>query len=987
MKTIVAAAASLAALQPLPGAAGPDEGPDAGSELALHSRVIRPGPADLEGLRAAAARAHGRSRIHALIRLDGIPSPARRAALSREGLFLLSYVPDRAWLASLPSDDIGRIVALPGVRWAGPLDPADKISPILRRGGFGGWAHDGSSGRCVVLVTLFRDVGLEEGEEAVRSLGGRVTGEAGLVHTLVAEIPVAAVEALAAHDIVEWIEQPLPPLEPVNAGNRAVVGADTLQAAPYNLAGSGVNVLVYDAGRVYGHSDLVARMTEGDSSPFHEHATHVACTVCGDGTVTFNNRGMAPAANLLSMGFEYDGSGVFLYTNPGDIEDDFTYAKNAWPPSADLLNASIGTNTAWNGFPCSYEGNYGVTDILLDSIVRGSLGEPFIMAWAAGNERGDGRCGSSYRTTAPPACAKNPIQSGATNESDGMSSFSSWGPTDDGRIKPVVCAPGVNVLSCNQSNGYRTMSGTSMASPTTAGVIALMLEQYRITYGTAVAFLPSSAKALLIHTAADLGPAGPDFRFGYGRIDAVAAADRIIARDLREEPATVHDETRDYAVTVAPGTPELRASLAWDDPPGTLMAVRKLVNDLDLELVAPGGAVHRPWVLDPANPSDTATTGADNLNNQEQVVVSGPAAGVWTVRVRASALPEPPQAYSIVFPGAADIAPAVTPGATPTPTPTPKVCYEAVTNGGFESGSDPWVLTGSAVRSAQQARSGSYSMRLGGPGNGRMHLEVGVPPSAAGATLSYWVRMQTAETDPDPDDFLDVEIHDGAGRTLTTLQSLSDRDPSYKDAWRQESFTLGSDLAGRTIRLHFQALVNNTMATYFFIDDVGLEICGSELPPTPAPTPTPAPNYINLSLSPVQLRPGGAVELSWRCDFSRWDYAGRPVDVYLAAIRDPKAAGASSSIGDALAGGEVRLFEDGMRTSYRFTGAVRAPCWRGVVFPPTPLAGTLRFTVPPDPSFHGDWVFATAFFLKDPPGPVRDDGLPVENSDIATVAP
>ncbi|MDD5556415.1 MAG: hypothetical protein PHN82_04095 [bacterium] len=160
--------------------------------------------------------------------------------------------------------------------------------------------------------------------------------------------------------------------------------------------------------------------------------------------------------------------------------------------------------------------------------------------------------------------------------------------------------------------------------------------------------------------------------------------------------------------------------------------------------------------------------------------------------------------------------------------------------------------------------------------------------------------------------------------------------------------------------------------------------------PVPAPTATPAPppGYIHPSLAPGRVPPGGTAGLSWRCEFTPWNYEGQPVDVYLAAIRDPKVAGAASSVEEALAGGEVWIFEKGMKTSYRYAGTVKAPCWRDVVFPPAPLLGTLDLAVPADPSFHGNWVFATTFVRKGPPGGfVRDDGRPVENSNIATVAP
>jgi hypothetical protein len=849
------------------------QGSNPGFEVLLRSRRFTPqrgtNAETRDALRTAGASAltAGRKKIHALIQLGEIPGAGRREELARAGVELLTYLPNYAWLAALPADDPLRSASLPGVRWVGTLAAEDKLHPSLRRGELGAWAYDKGSGLAVVLVQLFRDAGLDAGEEAVRKHGGRVIGEAALINTLVAEMPSSALNPLAAEDIVEWIEQPIPPLQPINAENRAIVGANTLQMVPYNLDGSGVNVLVFDVGRADSHLDLNSHMDYGDSTPFdasYHHPTHVACTLCGNGTAAYNNRGMAPAANLLSMGFEWDDAGVFLYTNPGDIQNDFDYAKNTWLPSADLVNVSLGTNTAWNGFPCSYEGNYGLTDQLLDSIVRGSLGEPFIMAWANGNERG-GACGSSYHTTAPPACAKNPIQSGATDESDAMSSFSSWGPTDDGRIKPVICSPGVNVLSCTSGSSYGTLSGTSMASPTTAGIIALMLQQYRATYATAGEFLPSSAKALLIHTAVDLGSTGPDYQFGYGRINGVAAVDQIIAQNLREESIGAPGEIHEYSIAVSPGTPELRVSLAWDDPPGTLVAVKKLVNDLDLELVAPGGAAHSPWVLDPASPGDPARTGVDSLNNQEQVLVSSPSAGSWKIRVRATVLPDAPQAYSIVFPGAAGIAPSVAAGATPTPTATSNGYYEAMTNGDFESGAAPWAWSGSAVRTPSP-HSGSYAARLGGTNDGSLSQQLSVPSIATGATLTYWVRMDTSES-THPWDFLDVELRDGSNSTLTTLQSLSDGDGFYQGSWRQETFALGADYAGRTARIVFQADVDSMVNTYFSVDDVSLTICYSGTlptptpdatgtpPPTPTPTPTPLVDLIMSSGNPAVGQP------------------------------------------------------------------------------------------------------------------------------------
>ena len=123
---------------------------------------------------------------------------------------------------------------------------------------------------------------------------------------------------------------------------------------------------------------------------------------------------MAPAAEVVSYGFE--GGAGFLYTNPGDLEDDYTEAVSLY--GADLSNNSIGTNTAPNGYPCDWEGNYGATGALIDAIAGGSLGAPFRIVWANGNERNSGRCGTliscaaaTRRASACPPSAISPRNS------------------------------------------------------------------------------------------------------------------------------------------------------------------------------------------------------------------------------------------------------------------------------------------------------------------------------------------------------------------------------------------------------------------------------------------------------------------------------------------------------------------------------------------------------------------------------------------------
>ncbi|MDP6415134.1 MAG: S8 family serine peptidase, partial [Gammaproteobacteria bacterium] len=391
-----------------------------------------------------------------------------------------------------------------------------------------------------------------------------------------------------------------------------------------------------------------------DSSGLGYHPTHVAGTIGGDGSGSSGLYcGMAPNVLMQSYGFEYDGTGTFLYTNPGDIEADYNEAINTY--GAEISNNSIGTNVASNGFPCEWEGDYGATSMLIDAIVRGSLGAPMRIIWANGNERGGGRCGSLYNTTAPPACAKNHITVGALNSNDdSMTSFSSWGPTDDGRIKPDVSAPGCQsdgdggVTSTWDDGGYGTICGTSMAAPAVCGLSALILEDFKALYPGEPLPRNSTLKILLAHNAADLGNTGPDYKFGYGSVRVKNTIDFMRAGSFLEDSVD-QGEDKVFFVYVSPGASFLKATLAWDDPPGAINTIPELVNDLDIVAISPNGVtIHYPWTLDPADGDAPAVrTQADCTNNIEQVVVDNPESGVWTIRVRGYSVPSGPQVFSL----------------------------------------------------------------------------------------------------------------------------------------------------------------------------------------------------------------------------------------------------------------------------------------------------------------------------------------------------
>ncbi|MHC4610382.1 MAG: S8 family serine peptidase, partial [Planctomycetota bacterium] len=603
---------------------------------------------------------------HIVVQFDRPIGTAERTQLRAAGMNLLTYLGNQAFFASLADGgvNVSDLSALPFLASVQSIERAWKLDPRIIAGDVPTWAvvaEDISGGQTVGVYVLFHgDVPLHTRATATAERhGARVRDVLESVNGVVIELPLSNIGALADEDAVQWIEWPLPRMSEINDSNRAITEADIVQGAPYNLDGSGVTVLVYDAGTGRAsHVDFQGRLTVRDSSGMANHATHVSGTVGGAGVASPTHRGMAPGVSIESYGFEYDGTGTFLYSNPGDIEADYDQAINVY--GADISNNSIGTNTETNGFDCTIQGNYGVTSALIDSIVGGSLGGPFRIVWANGNERQGSRCDiegyGDYYSTAPPAGAKNHIAVGALNSNDdSMTSFSSWGPVDDGRMKPDVSAPGCQsggdggVTSCSSSGdtAYTTMCGTSMASPTTCGLSALLLQDFRNQFSGEPDFRNSTLKILLAHNAEDRGNVGPDHQFGYGSVRIQRTVDFMRSGNFLENQVD-QGQTFSVLVLVNAGDPELKVTLAWDDVPGTPNVDPALVNDLDLRLIDPSSQQHYPWTLDPFSPGSPAVrTQADHVNNIEQVLVDNPATGVWRVEVSGYDVPQGPQVFSL----------------------------------------------------------------------------------------------------------------------------------------------------------------------------------------------------------------------------------------------------------------------------------------------------------------------------------------------------
>jgi len=209
-----------------------------------------------------------------------------------------------------------------------------------------------------------------------------------------------------------------------------------------------------------------------------------------------------------------------------------------------------------------------------------------------------------------------------------------WGPPATVASNPTMVADGVNVLSSisTSDNAYDIYSGTSMATPASAGSSFLLQEYYYKQHGV---FMHSSTlKGLLIHTADEAGSSpGPDYAFGWGLINMERAASVITADNGDHSQQIIQSSLTGtapatYSVTASGKTPVV-ATICWTDIPGTPATIPanshnfkdpgiKLVNDLDLRITDNvSGKVYFPWILDPNNPGAAATKG-NNIRDKRR---------------------------------------------------------------------------------------------------------------------------------------------------------------------------------------------------------------------------------------------------------------------------------------------------------------------------------------------------------------------------------
>lgn len=442
-----------------------------------------------------------------------------------------------------------------------------------------------------------------------------------------------------------------------NKGAGQTTRTDLVQtggSAGLDLNGENMIGGIWDGGRVRAsHILLENRVTQIDASPsLSDHSTHVSGTMIGTGDVVNGNaKGMAPEASLNAYDFLNDEAEMTSAAANGLLVSNHSYGLRI------------------DQLPLWRLGYYDDNARNLDNIV---FNAPYYLpVVSAGNDRQSGKNpgDGGYDYLTDKGVSKNSVVCAAVYQitnyngpsSVVMSSFSSWGPTDDGRIKPDISGKGVNTYSSTAftNTSFDRYDGTSMSAPNISGSLLLLQQHHNNINGSYM--LGSTLRGLLLHTADEAGTTpGPDYKFGWGLMNTKKAADVITNNgetSIIIEEQLAQDEVYTFSVQ-ANELEDLVASITWTDPAGNSpqggindLGTRMLVNDLDLRISDDGGATFFPWKLNPLTPAAPATQGDNLVDNIEKIEISNPV-GEYVIRVsHKNTLRNGFQAFSLIVTG------------------------------------------------------------------------------------------------------------------------------------------------------------------------------------------------------------------------------------------------------------------------------------------------------------------------------------------------
>ncbi len=564
-----------------------------------------------------------------IIQFEQILTQEEKELLSSKGIHLMDYIPSHAFISRIEQHvDLDELKQF-NVHAVSKIEPAYKLSKKLHQQTYDEWAVFGKN--IQLNAVAYEHIDKNQVISKLDNLGAKVVNS-NYMNIIQLGIPIAKLNQLYSLPHFYYFEQIDAPGEPENlvgVTNHRSNNLATEYASGLKYDGTGITVMLQDNSRLDEHIDYTGRFFDINSTQSGDHGEHCGGTIAGAGNLDPVARGMAYGADVLVYDANNNNynSVPTIYTN-----DDVRITSKSY---------SNGTNAGYTSLARQ-----------LDQQTRQM--PDLIHVFSAGNSNGSGSTaagGQWFNITGGHKAGKNVIAVGNLTNEDVIASSSSRGPAEDGRIKPDISAVGTNVYSTVDPNTYDSKTGTSMACPGVAGVLAQLYHAYKDMNGGTNP--PAGLiKAAVLNTGDDLGNPGPDFIYGWGRINARRAYD-IISNNNYITSSVSQGSSNSHNINVPANTDQLRIMVYWTDYEGATNASPALVNDINMTVIDPNTASYNPWVLDPTPNATTldmpAVRGVDNLNNMEQVTIDNPVAGTYDVSISGFSIPQGPQTYYIVY--------------------------------------------------------------------------------------------------------------------------------------------------------------------------------------------------------------------------------------------------------------------------------------------------------------------------------------------------
>ena len=570
---------------------------------------------------------------YGLLHLSEWLTQEERQALEDAGMRFLDYVPRKSYYVHVPAGQAMLLEQHEKVNGLYAIPATLKLDPTTATLPYPDYALT-KKDAIRLQVTVFPDQEPITIKQDLRDQRFTVERQHTLNRVWIVQTTPERLKDLANRPYVQYIELIDEPGEPENHVGRTLHRTNAIHTdyqGGLQYDGSGIKVQMQDDGGIGPHIDYEGRVPKqfsDDFNPNENHGDHVAGTIMGAGNLNPRARGMAAGAELYV--YEYD-----------PMNDSIV-------PHYSEYGIRITSTSYSNG--C----NRGYSTTARDHDMETRMLPELIHVFSAGNSNGQD-CGYGAgnqwgNVTGGHKVGKNVIAVANLNRNDAIANSSSRGPAHDGRIKPDISAQGTDVLSTLPFNNYAEFTGTSMACPGVSGSLAQLYHAYEDLNG----HTPPSAlmKAVIMNTAEDLGNPGPDYIFGFGRINNLKALETLTGQTYMADTLAQGDSLT-FSLNIPSGVVQARVMLYWHDYEATAGAAKALVNDLDFTVTDPNQQLHLPYVLNPfPNPDSLnapAKPGIDSLNNVEQVELFQPSAGTYTLTVKGKAVPQGPQPFYIVY--------------------------------------------------------------------------------------------------------------------------------------------------------------------------------------------------------------------------------------------------------------------------------------------------------------------------------------------------